>query len=245
MIFKKYFQQFKEISTGRKISIVLAAFVLLLGGLAGGAYLYLTIPDAEIQKELEESFGADFFELFSLDYDLQRTAENEQSGNEAGSKAPPGPGAPAEDSAGNEEKTGDDSQQRDDSERENEERDPGDSGTREVTRDKIVGRYESWILSLEEIALERLETLRKSALEEYQEQREKKGRVDRARLARKYIQAADRLEDNVDKKFQEILGEMERELREHGFSTDIIPDLEKAYKQKKAEMREYYLELGF
>ena len=225
-----------KMPTGRKLLLALAALLLLAGALAGGAYLYFTLPDARVHRELDEDFGRDFFEIFLLDLETFPDLLPSEPGEEEEGETP-APGDPAENDTAPAENA------------------PGSTGsphsspdrsagpeTAGRSKEEIVNAYSSKIRTLEAIALERLDQLKDAALAEYREQKAS-GQVDKAQLARKYIQAGERLEKNVDQKFQEIIAELESVLRNHQHPTGIIAEIKKAYQQEKAATRRQYYEI--
>lgn len=102
--------------------------------------------------------------------------------------------------------------------------------------ESIIGNYEPTFEALEQQALERLDNLLITALNEYQKQ-EREGTLDRFVLTNKYIQAGRILEKNVDQTFYELLDKMESELDSKGFSTEITEEIEKTYQSAKDEKK--------
>jgi len=248
----------KKMSTVRKLLLGLAALLLLTGALAGGVYLYFTIPDARVYRELDEDFGRDFFEIFLLDLetfpDLLPSEPGEEdegetrpdtSGDPEENNTAPADNAPGSNGAPPD--STDSPQNGSTSDRRSGSTERSSSTAPETARrskEEIVNTYTRKIRTLEAIALERLDQLKAAAKAEYREQ-QAAGQVDEAQLARKYIQAGERLEKNVDQKFQEILGEMERLLRDNQHPTGIIAEIKKAYQQEKTNMRKHYYNLNW
>lgn len=100
----------------------------------------------------------------------------------------------------------------------------------------IIELYEPAFKELENKALQRLENLFESAIEEYQ-QKENDGTLDRFMLSNKYIQAGRMLEKNVDKTFNALLAEMKSELTSKGHSTAITKKVEETYQQAKNQKK--------
>ncbi len=232
----------------KKILALALSLIIIAGGLGFGAYYYFLVPDTDINKQLDESFGSDFFEIFNLEGDPALINEgnplpsekplslNGSEGNTVTSEKENG-----KDRTIQEENNSQDHQTESDNSKEEKTTDSADEKeSLKVTTDDIIKRYEPKIISLENIALERLTTLYTTAMEEYLKQR-KEGKVNRTELARKYLQAAVRLENNVDAIFYEILDEMEKELKTNQLSTSIISTIKKEYNTAKTEMRKEYL----
>ena len=197
----------KKMSTGRKLLLGLAALLLLTGVLVGGVYLYFTLPDSRVYRELDEDFGRDFFEIFLLDLetfpDLLPSEPGEE--DEGETPAPDDPAenntAPAESAPGNTSAPPDSANSPHSSPDRTagtaEKNSPTGPETTRRSKEEIVNTYTRKIRTLEAIALERLDQLKAAAKAEYREQ-QASGQVDKAQLARKYIQAGERLEKNVD-----------------------------------------------
>ncbi|KLU60276.1 hypothetical protein CEB3_c31270 [Peptococcaceae bacterium CEB3] len=78
---------------------------------------------------------------------------------------------------------------------------PGGNATAQpLTEAEVVRKYMPEIQSLQSVALSRLDTLYGAAVQEYRQEKAT-GRVNRAALAQKYIQAGNLLEGNVDGRF--------------------------------------------
>lgn len=92
----------------------------------------------------------------------------------------------------------------------------------------IVNNYEPAFQTLEDKAIERLEELYTTAVDEYFRQ-QREGTLDRFMLTNKYIQAGRILESSVDKVFYDLLDEMKAELSSKGFPTDAAAEIEAAY----------------
>ena len=229
----------KKMSTVRKLLLGLAALLLLTGALAGGVYLYFTIPDARVYRELDEDFGRDFFEIFLLDLEtFPDLLPSEPGEEEDGETRPDTSGDPAENNTAPANSTG----STDPSSGRAEKNTPAGPETTLRSKEEIVNTYTRKIRTLEAIARERLEQLKATGLAEYNEKKAS-GQVDKAQLARKYVQAGERLEKNVDQKFQEVLAEMEKVLRENQHPTAIIAEIKKSYQQEKTKTRRQYFEI--
>lgn len=105
----------------------------------------------------------------------------------------------------------------------------------------IIASYEPAFQGLEEIALERLDSLYAAALADYRH-RERKGSLDRFRLTNEYIQAGRILERNVDEKFNDLLAMMKAELKDQGYSTAAADEIRDTYERAKAEKKRQLLD---
>jgi len=101
----------------------------------------------------------------------------------------------------------------------------------------VIEKYEPLFENLEKTAMNRLEELFQSAIEEYEEQRQART-LDRFQLTNKYINAGRLLEQRVDRSFYMLLEQMESELERKDLPTDIIPEIEKTYKEAKDEKKQ-------
>ena len=107
----------------------------------------------------------------------------------------------------------------------------------------IIERYEPLFENLQDTATERLENLFQAAITEYNEQK-KAGTYDRFKLTNKYIQAGKLLEKRVDESFYLMLNQMESELKRKELPTEVITEVETAYKETKSEkMQELFRRL--
>ncbi|KLU60298.1 hypothetical protein CEB3_c31490 [Peptococcaceae bacterium CEB3] len=114
---------------------------------------------------------------------------------------------------------------------------PGGNATAQpLTEAGVVRKYMPEIQSLQSVALSRLDTLYAAAVQEYRQEKAT-GRVNRAALAQKYIQAGNLLEGNVDGRFYSILGSMQSELVSDGLPTDQVGVIKREYEAAKAARR--------
>ncbi len=102
--------------------------------------------------------------------------------------------------------------------------------------ESIIENYEPTFEALEQKAMERLDNLLTSALDEYYQQ-ERDGTLDRFVLTNKYIQAGRILEKNVDQTFYELLDKMKDELSRKGLPTEITEEIEKEYQGAKDDKK--------
>ncbi len=94
--------------------------------------------------------------------------------------------------------------------------------------ESIIHNYEPIFISLQDEAMDRLDSLVDQALEEYRQQ-ERTGTMDQFTLTNKYIQAGRMLERGVDEVFYDLLEDMKQELTYNGYSTDLAADVEATY----------------
>lgn len=107
--------------------------------------------------------------------------------------------------------------------------------------ESIIENYEPTFNALEDQALDRLDSLLSTALDEYYQQ-ERNGTLDRFVLTNKYIQAGRILENSVDERFYELLEKMEDELTRKGYPTDITGEIEDTYQSAKDEKKRELLD---
>ncbi|MGC7871437.1 hypothetical protein ACPUYX_07870 [Desulfosporosinus sp. SYSU MS00001] len=105
-----------------------------------------------------------------------------------------------------------------------------------VTQDEIIKKYTPQFSYLQNLALSRLNALYAAAVQEYK-QGEKSGTLNRSALAEKYIQAGNMLEASVDNQFYRTLDAMQAELIANHLSTDIINAEKSEYEKAKSAER--------
>jgi hypothetical protein len=108
------------------------------------------------------------------------------------------------------------------------------------TAESIIVRHEARFMALEQVALQKLETLEAMGREEY-EQRNAWGSLNRIELILKYLQAGRLLEKNMDGVFYAMLSDLGRELSQHSHPVDIVPVIEAHYVGQKGQLRSRYL----
>lgn len=228
----------------KKLLISLGLFLLIL--IIGGhyAYNYYLIPDPEFNTQLDEQFGADFFEFISFiteDYDL----EDNPSSN-------PSDEAEEESSPDSEQKDSDQSNSKQPSATPSNNLTDQKSEAKQVkplattrfqnaapTEESIINTYVPKLKQLEALAIERLDTLFDSGLQEYN-QKKNEGTLDKSELSKKYIQASKKLESGVDEVFDQITAEMKEMLTNNNYPTKIIEDIQKEYNDaKSSKMAEF------
>lgn len=102
------------------------------------------------------------------------------------------------------------------------------------TEEAIIQKYAPQFQSLENMVSSRMDALSTAALQEYRQQ-EKDGTLNLPVLARKYIQAGNILEANVDSQFNITLNAMQDELAANNQSTDVIADIKQEYAAAKSK----------
>lgn len=88
--------------------------------------------------------------------------------------------------------------------------------------------------------MSRLDTLYSAAIQEYT-QSSKAGTLDRSELARKYIQAGNTLEVNLDNQFYTTLNAMQAELMANNLPTDSVGSYKLEYENAKSNKRSQLL----
>jgi len=199
-----------------KKSLIGLIIIIFIVGLGWWGFNRVLKPDPQIEAQLREEFGAEFFDDFTFQ-EVQ--------------------GAPVE-SAGliriyqqNEEYPGKDLNAND----------PGEAFAAPNGEEEIVRQYVPKFQALEYEANKRLDELFAAAMKEYRQQKGR-GNSNIAELARKYIQAGSLLEANVDSQFSLMLTSMEADLIANQQSTVMIEEIQKEYNHAKAKKRADILE---
>lgn len=216
----------------RKFLKISGVVLILIAGVSFWGYNKYFKPDLEIQQELTNQFGSEFFTLF----DEKKVEDNS--------------GEPVDNqSSTNEAKSGGDSKETVDTpQKEQKKSEPGtistpvndNTNSKEVTQGEINNKYKPQFNYLQSVALGRLDTLYSAAIQEYS-QSKKNGTINRSELAQKYIQAGTMLEANVDRQFHSTLNAMKAELLANNLSTDIIGVIESEYENAKSNKRSQLL----
>ncbi|MCC5909591.1 MAG: hypothetical protein JJT76_04040 [Clostridiaceae bacterium] len=97
---------------------------------------------------------------------------------------------------------------------------------------KYIGKLER----LEYVTDKKIEVLFERAYEEYQQQKSG-NQLNQTQLARKYLQAANMLEESMEAIFQDIIKEMEAELQENQLSDDLMKEIVATYNNRIKEKR--------
>ncbi len=204
----------------KKKFLIIAGIVILMMGLASfWGYNKYFAPDPEVEQQLTDQFGEDFFNSFDDEIVVNNpeAVKNDALGNEQKPDDPiivPVPETtPSTPTPVN-----------------------GDIVPAPITQEQISNKYKPQFTHLQSVALSRLETLYAAAIQEYT-QGSKDGTLSRSKLAQKYIQAGTMLEANVDSQFYSALNTMEAELRANNLSTDIVGVTKSDYEKAKSSMR--------
>lgn len=101
----------------------------------------------------------------------------------------------------------------------------------------ISNKYNEKFEMLESSAAKKVDVLFQSAYKEYLQQTSE-NQLNQTQLARKYLQAGNMLEESIDTIFNDLIREMEKELKANNLSIDLVREVEEDYnqmiKQKKA-----------
>lgn len=190
--------------------IAMAAFMaLMLACLGWWGYRSYWQPDPQIQEQLNQQFGSEFFNSFapeepagaeSVTTGILERIELQRTGR-AG--APPL---------------------------------SADIAGARISEEEIINQYAPQFRSLENSAASRLDALFAAALQEYRQQKQA-GTLNLSELARKYIQAGTMLEANVDGQFYASLNALQAKLEANNQSTAVIAEIKKEYAAAKAQKR--------
>lgn len=198
----------------KKLLVGLGVFAIIIGLALWWGYDSFLKPDPEIQAQLIEEFGTEFFTNFD-------------------EQVPVDP--PSVPGWGETQPTIADSQQQPSS------FESGISIDMQAEEQVILQKYAPGLGVLQNQALARLDILMAAATREYKEQQQA-GTLDSKVLARKYLEAGNMLEANVDGEFYRNLNTMEAELVQNNLSTAVIADIEKQYANAKANKRSEMLD---
>lgn len=211
----------------KKIIIITSIMVLMLAGAGVWGYNSFFKSDPEIQQQLNNQFGEDFFKSFNDEIaDVNSGASNNEqktNGMNLAGDAPSSELATEKVQQGNAiSNTAAD----------------GNQGVldKEITKEQVINKYQPKFNYLQNVALGRLDTLYSAAAKEY-EQLRKAGTLNRPALAQKYIQAGTMLEANVDNQFYSTLNAMQAELVANNLPIDVIASNKAAYEQAKSNKR--------
>ncbi len=198
----------------KKYLIGLGIIAIIIGLALWWGYDSFLKPDPEIQAQLIEEFGTEFFTNFD-------------------EQVPVDP--PSVPGWGETQPTIADSQQKPSS------FESGISTDVQAEEQVILQKYAPGLGVLQNQALARLDILVAAAAQEYKEQQQT-GSPDSKALARKYLEASNMLEENVDGEFYRNLNAMEAELIQNNLSTAVVADIEKQYINAKAKKRSEMVE---
>lgn len=105
-----------------------------------------------------------------------------------------------------------------------------------LTQEDINNKYRARFNYLQDMAFSRLDTLSSAARQEFL-QNKKAGTLNRSALVRKYIQAGTMLETSMDSEFNHTLSEMQAELAAHNLPTDSVEVYKSEYAKAKSAKR--------
>jgi len=109
-----------------------------------------------------------------------------------------------------------------------------------ITQDDINNKYKPQFAHLQSVALGRLDTLYSAAVQEYV-QSSKAGTLNRPALVQKYIQAGTMLEASLDSQFYSTLNAMQAELIANNLPTDLVGVNKSEYEKAKSSKRSQLL----
>lgn len=205
-----------------KITGILVLLMALVGFWGYNKYF---APDPEVEQQLNNQFGADFFtfddeeminnsEAVKKDLSVDDIAEKTDS-----------PMIVTMPDKVNEQEKGTTSTPVNETIIEN-----------RITQDDISNKYKPQFAHLQSVALSRLDTLSSAAIQEYV-QSSKGGTLSRSELLQKYIQAGIMLEASVDNQFYSTLNAMQAELVANNLPTDIVGITKRDYENAKSSKR--------
>lgn len=222
----------------KKHIIGIILLITLLGTSAFGiwAYQYFIIPDPIIEAQLEEEFTIDFFDFssFTIPSIDSEIIEDEDTTVENGKVTE----TQTEDTIVKETQAIEDKATGDKSKVTKQK--PSEVESNPVTKETIKKKYTPKFRALEETALDRLDTLFNSAQLEYK-QKKKDGTLNKTEFTRKYVRAANKLEEGVDSAFNALLDNMKTEITKHNLSTEMIKDVKQQYKEAISKKKSEYL----
>ncbi len=203
-----------------KITGIVVIF-MALGGFWG--YNKYFKPDPEIQQQLNNQFGAEFFNSF----DDEKVVNNSEAVNNI--------------------KSVDDLAKKIEVKEQEEVKTVTNSTpvnenivAKRITQDEINNKYKPQFNNLQNVALSRLDTLYSAAIQEYV-QSSKAGTLNRPELVQKYIQAGNMLEANLNSQFYSTLNAMQAELIANNLPTDIVGVYKIEYEKAKSDKRSQLL----
>lgn len=204
----------------KKLLIITGIMVLLIAGGCFWGYNNYFKPDPEIQQQLYNQFGAEFFNMSNNPKVVNNSgaANNVNSGDDLANKTDiPMIGSDKISTPVDE-----------------------NIDAKPITPDEIDNKYKPQFNYLQNVALSRLDTLYSAAIQEYV-QSSKAGTLNRSELAQKYIQAGTLLEANVDGQFYSTLNAMQAELIANNLPTDIVDVHKLEYEKAKSAKRSQLL----
>ena len=103
----------------------------------------------------------------------------------------------------------------------------------------IVNEYNSILEDLKSSFENELDALIQNGIEEYS-----KGDISGSKLANKYLSIGADLENSSDTRFNKVLKNMEKELKENGYSTSIVKEIKDYYTSFKNNKKVELINLG-
>ncbi|AKL94210.1 hypothetical protein CACET_c07000 [Clostridium aceticum] len=207
----------------KKLLIFFISFLVIIAGLGVWGYSYFFGADDSLRSQLQQELSEGFFDFGSLDfYDVENGLENDLKGDlEDGLKS-------------DIENNSEDHSLIEDNNSNN----PAAQSEEKkvVTVETILNKYQIKFERLEALVVERANSLYRKAYEEYMAEKSQ-GPLNQALVVRKYLQAANMLEDSMKVALQDILKEMEAELRANQLPTDVVQETETFYMNMIRERR--------
>ncbi|AOY76144.1 hypothetical protein [Clostridium formicaceticum] len=194
----------------KNLLIFFISFLVILAGISFWGYRYFFGVDNTLRSQLQEEFSENFFDFGDLDfYVLEDHAESGSSNVlENDLKKDLEQGSLVDKSKNN------DTLQ--------------SETTQTPTVETILNKYHTKFEKLEALVVERANSLYKKAYEEYMAEKSQ-GQLSQALVVRKYLQAANMLEESMKATLQELLKEMETELQDNQLSTSVVQETEAFY----------------
>ncbi|GAA0373822.1 hypothetical protein [Bacillus horti] len=226
----------------KKILTILALLFLVL--LLGGGYLvyqFLT-PDQAVEQELNEQFSKEFFSFDDILNDRKRPPTTNEENNDGEQTDDNGqqPSETNETSSNNQEPSNQGSTSNPGPSQNQPSTGGGSSQDEPVTEQAIVDSYVPTFTALEQSATGKLNDLFDSGYAEYTQKKED-GTLNLVALSKKYMQAAQTLENNLDQTFYALLGEMEEELADNNLPTTEVNRIEQEYQDKISSLKSEFM----
>lgn len=215
----------------KKVLVITGVVVLLIALGSFWGYDKYFKPNSEMQQELNNQFGEDFFKFDDEDVVNSGQSVDEKEAVDVHNR-------PSwDDLAAN------------DSESSISKPEPvkgpstsGDQGVaiKPITQDEINTKYKPRFNHLQNVALSRLDALYSAASQEYASSK-KAGTLNSSELAKKYIQAGTMLEASLDNQFYSTLNAMKAELEANNYPTNSVDGYKSDYEKAKSDMRSQLL----
>lgn len=187
-------------------------------------YRYFLGPNEKLRAEISQEFEIGFFDFSDLNLDEKLVNEAQAVGGETDASQTDKEKDVVENSKENEDSYVDMIEKK----------------VVTITEENIANKYTPRFQRLQDQVVDRIDGLMEIGYKEYQEKRGTKD-FSRTSFARKYMQAATMLEDSVDSSFNELLIEMERELKANELPLGLLKEAKTTYDNaKKAKRSELY-----